>query len=348
MKIYLFAALLLLARVCYCQPVTARPYEIGDSFHASQIGNVLFQEEPLDMRLFKGKLTIIDFWGLNCYSCIVAIPKLDSLQREFKDRLQIVMVTKDKRKSIEAFFARRKSKVPAIPIIVEDTVLSSYFPYKYLPHHVWINEQGKVIYITSGENTNGVTLQAYFKGKKLDFTETVTLMDFDPIQPIWKEGGGRLSHRVKYYSMLSGYLLENPYYYMRITDDEKGITNLKLLNVPLLDLYKIAYGGLRGLGDLAKDNRIILEVNDRSVFRENDPLKMDSWQRENSYCYEAATPPLSEIDFCRLLQEELSRYFPYNATIEKRKTKIAKDKFLSVEMLVIRDKPINPYAKINR
>lgn len=317
MKFFLIAACLLLKQFCFAQ--TVRSYDIGDTLPPIRINNLMDQHGSIDLQLLKGKLIILDFWAINCGSCIASMPKMDSLQQLFSDKLQIILVTRDSTAAIKKLFRRVKIKQPNLPMVVEDKLLSSYFPYEFVPHHVWINELGVVKFITSGNNTNQTTLTAYFNRQLLTFNKQASLTNFDLSQPTWLEGGGRLSHHLRYYSALSGYLTEQPFSYNQIIDDKEGVKGLKLLNVPLLVLFKKAYGGIRETGDFARDNRISIEVNDKNAFYESDPLKKDTWVRTHHYCYEVVTPPLSEQAFCEFMQRDIEKYFPYQAAIEKRR-----------------------------
>ncbi len=208
------------------RPAVPTTYNIGDTLPVLQIYSAPGTSTCIDSRDWKGKLIILDFWSLSCYSCIAAMPKLDSLQQLFSDRLQIVLVTKDKAVAVDKFFARGKFNRPQVSMVVEDSLLSALFPHEFVPYHVWISEQGVVKYITGGGNASKETVTAYFRGQALSFTNKVSLPDIDLQQPIWREGSGRLSHHVRYYSMLSGYLTEYPYYYFRIDEDVSGVRSL--------------------------------------------------------------------------------------------------------------------------
>lgn len=41
---------------------------------------------------FKGKYVLLDFWGLGCKPCLMAIPELIEIQKKYADRLLIVGV----------------------------------------------------------------------------------------------------------------------------------------------------------------------------------------------------------------------------------------------------------------
>ena len=78
---------------------------------------------------YKGKFLILDFWDTRCYTCIESFPMIDSVQKKFKNGLQILLVTKQERKVVEDFFSRfKKIKLPDVPIITDDVKLASLFP----------------------------------------------------------------------------------------------------------------------------------------------------------------------------------------------------------------------------
>lgn len=341
MKFILIAALLL-NQLCYAQP--KKYLAVNDPFPPTSLPQVLGKEGGIDLNDYQGKLLIIDFWGLGCISCIASFPKLDSLQQQFGDRLQILLVTRDPRSKVEAFFARKKIKQPSIPIVVEDTILSSYFYYEGVPHLAWINEKGKVQYITGGNELTARNLSRYFSEAPLSFSVKKLLPDFNFAEPTWREGGGRLAHHVKYYSVLSGYLEEHTAYRQQIFDDSTGVYSLKVLNVPLLQLYQFAYGGLRETGTFARRSRILFELNDPLPFTGSGYLRQDEWKRANYYCYEVLLPGIPEAAFCKFMQRDIERFFPYCVTIEQRRQKVFVLESSQSSRIIIQKKLIPGYV----
>lgn len=118
-----------------------------------------YHSNNISLSDFKGKLVILDFWATWCTSCIYTFPKLDSLQKEFAGDVQFILInnskgTGDNKEDVEQFIRKYQSgnrKIPAIPIVVEDTLTQSYFPYMYIPHYVWISAKGKLLAFTGSK-----------------------------------------------------------------------------------------------------------------------------------------------------------------------------------------------------
>jgi thiol-disulfide isomerase/thioredoxin len=111
---------------------------------------------------FRGKIVVLDFWATWCTSCINTFPKLDSLQREFGESVQFILVncikgSGDSKSKITQFIKSRREKgkiVPDLPIVTDDSLIKKYFPYTFVPHYVWISPDGKLLAITSGTFVN--------------------------------------------------------------------------------------------------------------------------------------------------------------------------------------------------
>ncbi|GAB3429823.1 TlpA family protein disulfide reductase [Niabella aquatica] len=87
------------------------------------------------------KMLLLDFWFTSCIPCIKQISKLDSLQKEFNDRLQILMVTFEHDSLVAPFIAKweqqHKRKL-SIPIVTGDEQLQAYFNQTSRPNYAWI------------------------------------------------------------------------------------------------------------------------------------------------------------------------------------------------------------------
>lgn len=130
----------------------AQPITIGEKV-PDIVFNDVYNHHADTLRLadYRGKWVILDFWNTYCISCLKSFPKLDSLQREYNDEVQVIAVSSTNRQETETFFDTHENVFrPDIPFITGDTLLAELFPHSGDPYLVWVNPQGKVIHLTAG------------------------------------------------------------------------------------------------------------------------------------------------------------------------------------------------------
>jgi thiol-disulfide isomerase/thioredoxin len=122
---------------------------------------------------FKGKFVILDFWATWCENCIEDIPRLDALQNEFPDEIQILLVNVDgdgdvDNKITESFKKKKLiSKATTGLITVNSDIACALFPRQGIPHYVWINTEGKVIAITDSKEITKENIHRMLNGDKI-------------------------------------------------------------------------------------------------------------------------------------------------------------------------------------
>jgi thiol-disulfide isomerase/thioredoxin len=153
-----------------------KPSTIGDTVPDITITNVYnYPASTIHLSDLKGKLVILDFWAVWCTGCIQGMPKLDSLQKEFQNKLQVILINDEGEKSAienenktKAFFSRWKIKsngLFALPSSLKRIdSLEKLFPHIYIPHYVWIGPRGKVIAITSSGEITRENIKAALDG----------------------------------------------------------------------------------------------------------------------------------------------------------------------------------------
>lgn len=304
----------------YCSS-WSQQLKIGDRISALDIiaipDNI---EGNLDSKSLKGKLIILDFWSTTCTSCVAAFPEMDSLQKQFSDRIQIVLVTKQPQKTIDQFFNKHKKiKQPALPMITGDSILSKLFPYIYVPHHVWIDSAGVVKFITDGYNSNKYTVQAFLSNKELSLREKL-YVNTPVINPLSVLGDSRWKDKVPYYSLLtnclSGVTFSNT---VRTTENSVEPNYISLNCSSISKLYSTAFGEWSKY-NFNVANTVILNVKDRKKYVY--PIRRDEyndWTNNYSYNYILQIPPEKAGDLFTIMQQDLVRFFGATAKIEKRK-----------------------------
>jgi thiol-disulfide isomerase/thioredoxin len=327
-KIFLLPILFFSVIELHSQSVYTRSLVVGDTMPDIVLSDFMDNSKPIRVNDLKGKLVIFDLWNVWCSTCVKLMPSLDTLQQKFGNKIKIILVTDSKRAAVQKLFT--KVKLPGLPMMVNDTVLNKLFPHTTVPQQVWIDPDGKVQFITDAYNANMDNIQAVLDNKPVKLFVRKETANFNFEQSLLEEGDGRLRYHLKYYSFFMNRLNEfnGTFSSFCNIDSTSGIMRTKIVNQPLLYLYKLAFGISipDGLTDLyskeLSDKRIVLEVKDPDNF--DEPLedsKKDHWFSQNTFSYESAIPIQNPEMSYAMLQQDLNRFFPYSARIEKRKVR---------------------------
>lgn len=276
-----------------------------------------------------GKLVILDFWNVHCSSCIADMPRLDSLQDEFGNSIKIIMVTENSANEVKELFSKIKISKPNLSILTSDTILRSLFPHIGDPFHVWIDKFGEVAAITYNYYTNRNSIRSALSGQPIKLPRRWDY-DVNPDFPLLSEKNLFFLDHSSYHSVLFKNTNELTVSKMRVIRYDSTFFQpylIQLVNIPLLELYEIAYnstiyGFVTNLFDLHTNNRIILKVKNGTPFtRPKDKNDLGNWISKNLYSYELGIDSEKQQDIFQFMREDLARLFDYKAVIEKRKTR---------------------------
>lgn len=157
---------------CFAQEAEVKPYFISERAADLPLNNIINHKDTVaTLSSFAGKLIILDFWDLHCGSCINMFPSEDSLQRQFKNELQFILITPDDKSKVEAFLKQwdsAHSEELSIPIVTQDKLLCRLFRHWYIPHYVWIAPTGKILAQTSLSMINSNSIGAAIQWMKDD------------------------------------------------------------------------------------------------------------------------------------------------------------------------------------
>lgn len=298
------------------------------------------------LRDFRGKLLILDFWSIGCPSCIKAFPKVEALQNEFGDSITVLVVNRESKERIlkgdRAYKPFRMSVLPALNE-VSSQHLTELFPHKTVPHHVWIDAEGKVAAVTNGYNSNAKFIRDFLKGKPLHVNRKT---DFDQRETFFEQsrsllsvvtGSDALDDRA-FYSYFSRYtdILGGTSVIVKENMDSTSNTIRNMyLNKSVLQLYRYAFSGRdefypQNFGHhYFVDNMIELRVQNPDEFFNPKPYEnpegADEWYRKWCFSYEHVYPAADSASRFPFMQQDLNRYFGslfgINGHIEKQRMK---------------------------
>lgn len=127
---------------------------------------------------YRAELTILDFWSVYCAPCIKAFPKMDSLQKNFPEKLKIVLINPNgngvsavKTDSVLQRFEKLWSLKIELPSMYMDIATTNKFFYMVtVPHYIWLNKDMEIIATTSQDEVNKKNIEALLNGGKIVIT----------------------------------------------------------------------------------------------------------------------------------------------------------------------------------
>lgn len=287
---------------------------IGNKIPESIFKDVInYPSSILKISDFRGKIIIIDFWNHSCTACIQSFSKLDSLQKIFEGKIQIILVNRESKDSTERFFKKRtKVKKPSLPMITGDKILKNLFPIDGYPYTVWIDRNGIVKHFSGEYNVTTAHIRDFLEGKELHLRD-LTLN---------KAGSLTGQKEFGYFSAISicSDIIDVGNSELGYTDNKKSVRMSNGCS-SIVELYKKAYREYN-IYNIYTNYGLILEVKDSTkYFYPSDPNLFDEWLKTNSYDYELILPVSKAGQRYKIMQEDLSRYFDLDASIERRKIK---------------------------
>ena len=92
-------------------------------------------------------LTIIDFFGTWCTPCIRALPVLAAIQKQYADKISVVLVSVERTEQLQKFISGQIGF--SFPVIADaDKIITDLFQPPAYPYTVVINKNNEVVAIT--------------------------------------------------------------------------------------------------------------------------------------------------------------------------------------------------------
>lgn len=147
--------------------------------------NILTKESTVKKNIkdYRGKVVILEFWATYCGPCLPAMDHLASLQKKFPNDLEVINVTDEERWKVVNFLKKLPTSMPIA--IDTDKSINQLFYHQLMPHTIIIDPQGYIKAITSPEEVteeiiylakSGAILAVKTKAEFATNTENVTAM----------------------------------------------------------------------------------------------------------------------------------------------------------------------------
>ncbi len=303
---------------------TSKALKIGDKVPDLQLNNIInYPHTSAKISDFNGKVLILDFWATWCAPCLASMPKLDSLQKQFSGKVQVLQVAYQPEKVIKDFFEkadRQGTRIPKLSGVVNDHILIDLFPHTSLPHIVIINGNGVVSAITEDSKVNAVAIEELLTTNHLALPEKVDeiLQKYDNRLPLFVNSNANAGNSLIYHSMLSGYVPGLEAGSTQYPLDSVHGLKITLRNIPLLWLFKTAYQERKVY--YGKSRTIILVKDTTRLINNSVGEEYTNWLKAgNGFCYELVVPPSLSGKAYALMQKDLTLFFSdYKIEIQKR------------------------------
>lgn len=261
---------------------------------------------PNTLADYRGKYLLIDFWATWCAPCYAKFPLLDSIQKAYADRLQVIAVTKENKEKITAFLHSRKLDGMSFHILAGDTLLNNVFQYELIPHMIWISPLGEIQYITGGKSLTPSNLHNWLNGIPIHPLIKVDFMEYNnrlPYQANVPHASKSLQLTRNFYKRIPGLPSGAG---KRITD---SINRHFMTNVPLWNMYMYALMYILPY----PERQLRLHIKDTIPFIKSN--WDENWLSQYSFCYEVISPqPLNDTQHASLLLEDLNQNLKYRTT----------------------------------
>jgi thiol-disulfide isomerase/thioredoxin len=304
------------------QSPPVKPLRVGDTVPDIEINNIInYKTSTSKLSDFKEKLVILDFMNTYCLSCISVLPRFDSLQHQYGDKIQIFIVSNEAKERLLKFLKTNPvAKNISVPVIFGDTILQKLFPHRYVSHEAWIN-RGIVKAITGSEYVKELNILTVLSGKTPGWGVKYDIGDYDynsSIMAVNATAENYLSNDNKIFqSVLSPGLKGVATRYSRQKDTFDNVIRIKAINYSIAGLY------LHMLTDRTKfpfshvllpsDNADFFAYRDKSQYR-------NKWEENNTYCYEAAFPITTSPEAIRQkMNLDLDTWLQVQGRLERRK-----------------------------
>lgn len=302
-------------------PDKIKPLKIGDMVPKSIWG--LPQEyspsSNIPKLLADGKLTIIVFWGSGCTSAAESVSNVPVLQALFKNRANILLVSKEPCSSLNSFFSSSISNanLQKARSVCNDKLFHQLFPHYNIPFVAWIKEN-KVLNTTDISQLTEDNMEKILQG---DSSVLQTVVQLNSDKPIFLSDDLSSYHKnveIKNYSvLLKGYI--NGLSTGGTLRQEKGVTSGMLFsNLPLSDIYfSLGTKVFNKLGEKTffNEKRILYDIKDvAEIIPEKDNLEL---YRKNLYSYDIVIPAEEKESLTDYIVQDFNRYTPYRIEFKK-------------------------------
>jgi thiol-disulfide isomerase/thioredoxin len=288
-----------------------------------------YDKKKVTLSDFKGKWLVLDFWYTGCTACIHSFPKINELQKQFKDKVQFVLVGQNSKryyKNVEVFFERLSAKQQLNIAAAYDSTLAPQWGIRAMPYIIIVDPQGIVRSITDGNDMSKEKIQSLLNGETPTFSRIDLIPQQFEVKFTSKNGSDLPKEKVLSYSVLTewnGEKFNGGYEVDQYASYSEGWEkDFRVVGVSLQWLYSLAYFGKSNAMFKFRDDPLfgkicpfpLLELKDTSKFVVN----YSDGSGLYNYCLRSPAEQITRENIMLFLQQDLKKGFGYSAVVEER------------------------------
>jgi thiol-disulfide isomerase/thioredoxin len=133
---------------CVSPPTeTVANVQVGQVAPGFKLLDLTGKQVSLDQ--FRGKIVMLDFWATWCGPCRMTMPLIESLQKEYADRLVLLAVNLQEPKETVLDYTRAQG-IHSRVLLDEDGAVGEIYGAQSIPMQVLIDKQGVIRHIQMG------------------------------------------------------------------------------------------------------------------------------------------------------------------------------------------------------
>jgi hypothetical protein len=270
-----------------------------------------YKSSTARLKDFLGKPLIICWWFSGCSDAVQFVPYLDSMSKQLRGKLNVLMASLDNEKQIKAVFATPPFASVTIPMTIADTAFKQHFPHRVEPHIIWIDKNGVIKSVTSKKEVSPQNLTSFAHGitPKLALKEEVLDPQvFFTLTPLAVNEYPKYESGMRYSFYLGGYRtgiagqFQPPFYHK-----ETGIVRARAINTSAYKLFLLVNGIRNGF----HNNRILTPQN----------LTWESIAKQK-FCLDAYIRDTSKVLLYALIKNDVEQSLGLKSGFGKAKMKV--------------------------
>lgn len=249
---------------------------------------------------YRGKVVILEFWATYCGPCIPAMDHLSSVYTKLRKDLEVIAISDEERSKVAYFLKKRPTNLSIG--IDTDKSLNRLFYHQFMPHTIIIDPQGYMKAITSPDQ---ITEEVIYLAKSGAALSVKTKAEFAPKDETANALTPVMTEDKSLYKVIVSPAVEG----IQSQINKKSDFEYEFVNCTVPLMYQVLYQTTK----TNPDERACLEVTENTKFL---------LQENQQYCMKLKVPEPTKHRIGEIGMRHLEEIFAVKAINETRTRKV--------------------------